>query len=298
MDVSKELHFVTSISLESGHAATGFTIRNGRIQVIGESGNVVTPVQTNRILFTERAKGPKVRSMVTLENACSSLDGIFDWTHFDSVIVIDTNKTSLNGRTVGVGAFMHLRFSEWHDGVLVELVTKQLNYIELTPCIGNPELQAILRVANEVSLCPNFNPEGNIAIVTDTELGGHKAINKRSVSLFGPYLLPRGFSVHYAGSDSAHETISKLIKMCDEYAKAWSSKLAEASPSFTVPESILPEDSRVRFRFRSTGMEIEQPFVKGLTFGPNSTIRVYGVPKDMKDRDLVTMLKDIQNAPK
>lgn len=294
--MSKELHLVTSVSFEPGHTATGFTVKNGRIQVVDESGNAVSPVKTNRILFTERNKGPKVRSMLTLENACSTIDGNIDWTNFDSVIVIDTNKIELDGEAVGVGAFMHLRFSEWHDGVLVELVTRQLNYIELTPCLGNPELQAILRVADAVSCWPNFNPDGNIAIVTDTELGGHQAINRRSASLFGPYLLPRGFSLHYAGADSAQETISRLMKMCDGFATSWSKKLAKADPPFTVPESILPEDSRVRFRFRNIGMEIEQPFVKGLSFGPNSTIRVYGVPKNMEDRDLVTTLKDLRSA--
>ncbi|USX18425.1 hypothetical protein NHH82_21455 [Oxalobacteraceae bacterium OTU3REALA1] len=296
--MNKELHLATSISLESGHTATGFTIKNGRIQIVDKNGNFVAPISTNRIVFTERNKGPKVRSMVTLENACTSLDGIIDWTHFDSVIVIDTNKAELDGKAVAVGAFMHLRFSGWHDGVLVELVAKQLNYIELTPCLGNPELQAILRVAEAVSTWADFNPDGNVAIVTDTELGGHQAINERQASLFGPYMLPLGFSLHYAGADSAQETISRLMKMCDEFAKAWSKKLANAEPKFTVPESILPEDSRIRFRFRNVGMEIEQPFVRGLSFGPNSPIRVYGIPKDMEERDLVTRLKDLQTAPK
>ncbi|MBA5690738.1 hypothetical protein [Rugamonas apoptosis] len=64
--VSKELHLVTSISLEPGHTATGFTVKNGRIQIVDEKGDAVAPVHTNRILYTERPKGPKVRTMVTL----------------------------------------------------------------------------------------------------------------------------------------------------------------------------------------------------------------------------------------
>jgi hypothetical protein len=57
------------------------------------------------------------------------------------------------------------------------------------------------------------------AIVTDSDLGLHDAINARTTPLYGDVLLPPNFTVLYASGDTGTEATNRILAFCDKQAK-------------------------------------------------------------------------------
>lgn len=287
--MEKPVILSTLVSLPQGHQARDLTFSNGRFQITDASGREVVPTSVQRVLYHERAKGPKIRSVVTLKDLLTSVGGVQEWASFDSVVVTDTNTLLIDNRKVSVTAFIHLKFSAWHNGAIVTVIGDRMNYIKMLDPVGNPELLAIHKIATDITEWIGYGATSNIAIVTDTELGAHERINVRQSSLFGPFMLPNGFSIHYASSDSAKEVINVLIRHCDKYA----SKLLDETglTGEDVEKSIpMPSAPGVRYRMAYVEATLEPSYIEGLTLGPEATLSIYGVPKN-SDRPEIPSLE-------
>lgn len=88
------------------------------------------------------------------------------------------------------------------------------------------------------------SPAGDqIAMVVDSHLGLHPAIEERLEPLLGGVYLPENFSLVYASADARQAYLAnELLKMCDRNARALAKRVAESDP-VTLPPLVAAEAS-------------------------------------------------------
>ena len=238
---------------------------SGDVHFTDENRRAVMPLRMDRSLYYQREKGPKIQNRVHIENGVSSVGGVKELTFYDSVIVIDTN-TANDDKNLSVSCFLHCKFIEGIDErVWISCESTQINWLELHNPLGNPELLAILKVALCISEWPEFRVEDKIAIVTDTELRSHSAINDRTMPLWGQYMLPKGFSLHYASADTGRDALNQLMRLCDKLATEQMERIRNGRLPVQTVLGVLEEDNRIQIGFSSVlGLEIENPVFEGL----------------------------------
>lgn len=236
-----------------------------------EDGDRVIPEYMDRVVHHEREridKGPKVRSRHKSIDGLVSMNGLFELSKYEAVFVLDTNRRIFDGKEVSAAAFICCYFRQIDDKFHVTS-DGQLNVFELheVPSGKNPEMLALLKLANDIVRSRKEKIALNIAFITDSELGSHDPINQRTTPIYGTQYLPAGFSIHYASSDSGSEAVNRLIRFCNKASTDYLSYLAEGTikPS---PFSQLAEEPAVHFRrkFRND-FEIVNPVIEGVSGG-------------------------------
>ena len=82
-------------------------------------------------------------------------------------------------------------------------------------------------------LAPHLTNMGRIAMVVDSELGRHKAINLRQIGYCRGHTLPASLTMVYASADTDKETLQGLmIRACDKNARCIIKELVERA---TIP---------------------------------------------------------------
>lgn len=282
MTKPKPVNLSIQFGFPSGHTVRKASITpDGKLIFTDASGSEVIPEYMERSLYFERPKGPKVQVKHRMVGGLATIGGLDELTLFDSVIVIDTNGRTINGEDIRAACFVRCRFIQQDDNsVRIVCDEEKLNILELHNVKGNPELLAILKIAVDISAWPDFRKNSKIAFVTDSALGAHEAICSRKMSIYGPYLLPPGFSLLYASGETGREAVNKLLKYCDSQATAHLIKL-EQGTAIKSDLHVLPEDNNVKYRYISqTGLEIVNPVVKGTSLEPGTKISLYGIRKD------------------
>lgn len=243
-----------------------------------ENGHRVDPVYMDRVVHHERErkdKGPKVRSRHKASDGLVSMNGLYELSKYDAVFVLDTNRRIFDGKEVAAAAFIRCHFHQNGDAFSV-ICDGQLSVFEMheIPKDRNPEMLALLKLANDIVRSRKAETTLNIALITDSALGSHDAINQRSAPIYGTQYLPAGFSIHYASSDVGSEAVNHLMKFCDKASKDYLSYLADGtikpSPFFQLSEE---PAAHFRFRFRND-LEIVNPVITGVT--GNFSYELYG----------------------
>jgi hypothetical protein len=154
----------------------------------------------------------------------------------------------------------------------------RLNIYEFHNVSGNAELLAILKIANDV-VRGGLLPTQSAAFVSDCHLGLQQAVSERRTPLYGTHLLPPGFKIFYASSDTGSEFLNGIIRFCDKQSTLYLKQYEENSLPSTE-QLVLQEDPAVTYRFMSrSGLEVVNPVLSGATFGAGSVVRLYGVRK-------------------
>jgi hypothetical protein len=138
---------------------------------------------------------------------------------YERVVAIDTNHRTVDGKRCAVcfSYYVPEPPSSYKTGVPylplgAFLITGILEGV-------NPE-----RIGWHLTLgryLANYRPShGRLAVVVDSELSLHKAINTREVGYYGAHLLPENSSLVYASSDVDKDTLQgSMIRLCDAGAK-------------------------------------------------------------------------------
>jgi hypothetical protein len=208
--------------LPAGHNVDGVRLdKTGWIAFIDKQGVEIEVTGVQRFVTHERDKGrdkgPKVRTKQPLSGSRLSLDGLQELCAYHDVFVIDTSYSYLpTKRRHALACSVRLQFRPEGDRVRVD-VADQLVYYDLVRTVGNPERAGMLALALEHCVKP-----GDLAlkraIVTDSDLGLHDAINARTTPLYGDVLLPPNFTILYAW-DKGNEVTNRAMKFCDKQAK-------------------------------------------------------------------------------
>lgn len=216
--------FDTGISfvyeLPVGHNVDGVRLdKTGWFAFIDKQGDEIEVTGVQRLVTHARNKGPKVRTKQALSGSRLSVDGLQELCAYHDVFVIDTSYNSYlpTKRRHALACSVRLQFRPEGDRVRVD-VADQLVYYDLVRTDGNPERAGMLALALE-----HCEKPGDLAlkraIVTDSDLGLHDAINARTTPLYGDVLLPPNFTVLYASGDTGTEATNRILAFCDKQAK-------------------------------------------------------------------------------
>lgn len=249
----------------------GFSLRDA-------DGNEVIPESIERTVSYEReGKNPKIQSHASVSNESLSVNGLEELQKYDSVIAIDTNTKSIEGKRLSVCAFVNCKFIPDPDGVRIEHDGK-LNIFEFwnVPAEENAEKLALLKVVNDIQR----SSEGSIpkiCLITDCDVEAHDSINRNTRPLYRKWMLPTNFHLQYASTDTGSEAFHKLIRFCDTQANAYFRYLAKGEIKASELEA-LPEEPSVQYRymFRSD-VEIINPVVSGISLKPGTKVNLYGI---------------------
>ena len=211
----------------------GFRISDdGSLTFLDREGQSVHVDGVVRTVMHERpGKGPKIRSQQWLRGTTRvSLDGLDELCKYDDVFVLDTayHRYPLR-RCRAVCCALRLRFVAEDQGVRV-LADDRLTVYDLLDYEENPERAGILALANDLA----FGVGGQAmhrAVVTDSDLGQHEAINRRELPIYANSALPTPFTLHYAG-DIGSETLNRVLRFCDVQSKSlWKDLLSGNAPT-------------------------------------------------------------------
>lgn len=262
---------------ENSNAAKASIRPDGSIVITDADGKEIVPEYMEREVFYDRPGKPKVQTRWRLEAGLASVNGIPELARYESLFAIDTATRSIDGARVSVACFFSFRLVRQGDKFVVE-PEANLNFYEFRGVNGgNPEMLAILKVANDVAAtAPVLSAAAHcFAIVTDSELGAHDEINCRARPIYGDLHLPEQFTLIYASADTGHEFLKKLIRFCDQQADVYFKEIAKGA--ITKPFEPLPQDPAVRYRFLfRRGLEVVNPTVGGPSLAPGSTVTLYG----------------------
>jgi hypothetical protein len=206
--------------LPPDHRIDGVRVdKTGWVAFLDKEGNEIDVSGVQRLVTHERRKGPKVRTRQALAGVRLSIDGLQELCSYHEVFVIDTSYTyHPTRRRHALACTLRLQFRPEGEHVRVH-VDDRLVYYDLVHAEGNPERAGMLALVLEHS-----NSLGDLALeralVTDSDLGLHDAINARRMPLYGEMLLPPNFTLLYASGDTGTETTNRILAFCDKQAKA------------------------------------------------------------------------------
>lgn len=246
----------------------------GELVFTDDEGKPIVPEYVDRAVYYDRASKPKVQSRRRSASTLASVRGLSELTRYNALCVVDTNTRVIGGKKVSAAGVVCCRIISKGGEFRLDC-EKRFRVYEFHDVQGNPELLAILKIANDIRASGGTN----VAFINDSALGLHDAINARSVPIYGKYALPDGFHIIYASADTGGEVANGLIRFCDREARKYLQYL-ERGEIKNVPLVDLDEDCSVKFRLLSrTDIEFSCPPLTGLALQPGSTVTLYGRKK-------------------
>ncbi|MDP1976268.1 hypothetical protein [Undibacterium sp.] len=268
------------IQFENNHKASTFRTINGVLHFFDRYGNEVLPQNIERSVSYDREnKDPKIQTRITTKLNNSSINGLYELTQYDDVIVIDTNsKETANGK-LSICCAMILQFRQEGEAIRISCKERKVRLLEFYNVQGNAELLSILLIANECIVQDGYwdrRPSKNRAIINDSAISLHEKISAREIPIFQNIFLPRGFSIHYASADLKQEVLNKIISTCDKQANEHY-VLMQQNKTPANPLNILKYDPSILFRGFDLPLVEFECVTKGLQLQKDSRMYLYGI---------------------
>ncbi len=178
---------------------------------------ILKPAEAHIITYYEKRRKRKILNACYFGSGHPVADMHIALARHDAVIAVDTNTRDIPGK----GKISATTAIE----ATVNIVTKDAGHFQSGPMRqkitinppGNPEIYGIgIMLRHFFDMNPQLN-QGNVAVITDTELDLIKGMNERKIPFFRKMLLPENTTLFYATRDSgsAEFFANKLIRMCD-----------------------------------------------------------------------------------
>lgn len=200
-NTKKRVDLSIEINLPKDHQADkiSYDYDSGALQVLDKSGIPIPDLNIQRAVHYERPKGKKYQSLMQVKGKNITVSGMEEISGLDSFFVIDTNNRLINGVRVSAAFFIRLKLVADNEKFRVVPVDKCAFVYEFhnVPDNSNPEMLAILKVANDVVRSERNLKAASIGFVTDSEMGSHKDISECTVPIYGRAYLPKYFRLMY-----------------------------------------------------------------------------------------------------
>ncbi len=134
---------------------------------------------------------------------------------YDQIFVIDTNTRKIDQDEVSIACILHIKPSK-QTGLDLVMSAGIVGIFEFWNVNQKQENFAWMKLLEQVEL-NRAHFDGEIGLVTDSDLGNHESFNSRKLPIFDHYYLPKGIQLVYASSDVGSEFLqNKLIRVCDK----------------------------------------------------------------------------------
>lgn len=275
----KNAHLKISVEFQPGdEPASASIIGNGDFIFLDQQGNQLKPKKMVRVMFHDRAKGPKVRSQLDLEDGVGVVSGLSQLSSYDVIFVIDTNSAVIGDEFVSVSGFLPFSVRNRDGEYFIELGESSIQIYEFHGIVSKPELFAIAKLISDLAKVRIRGKLPRTAIVTDSELGKLESFNDRTIPILGEYYPPDEFTLMYASTDTGWEVINKMLRLCDSAA----AQHIEDMKAERLPEAPLvafegyPSLS-IRVGRRNAQIIIDQPDLMEVALHEGQTVRMWGV---------------------
>jgi len=249
-DDEKKRHLNRTITLsEAGVAKRLRVTSEGEVILFGSDDQVLEPETDTRTVFYERPSKIKHQTKTISKKGYGSTSGVQELARHDCVFVLDTNTRSIHGRRVSVTFFLAVRVSIEGGKAVCLALESHAHAFEFHDVQGNPELLALHFIAQANKENAQRSDRGGIALITDSELGKHTAFMARTEPIYEGHLLPEGFNLIYASSDTGKELPNLLIRQCDRQAAMLLEKIA-SDPMTDEGFLNCPHAPGVSYRYR------------------------------------------------
>ncbi|OYY49678.1 MAG: hypothetical protein B7Y48_05425 [Methylophilales bacterium 28-44-11] len=220
----------------------------GSLKILDENGNEVKPLKSTRSTYYDRATKPKYQTVFHHDNNYTTIGGLKELAELQSFFVIDTNTDFIANKRVSISFLMRLKLVVVDGGYKAIPVDKNVFIFEFigVPKEENPEMLAILKLANDILAEESDSHNSPIWLINDSDLGNHLDFSTQKSPIYGTQFLPNPFRISYASSDTGAEAINQLFKIADGKAKDYFKRIKNGSfgGNHLIP---LKEDNRVLF---------------------------------------------------
>lgn len=249
VNLKKPVKMTISYELPDGHTGLKFCQNElGEFKIIDQNGNEVVPLKSTRSTFFEKESKPKYQTVFHQDDGYLTIGGLSEISKLKSFFVIDTNTELIENKRVSISFLMRLKLIAVQDGYRVLPVDDSVFIFEFigVPIGENPEMLAILKLANDILATESHAYDSPIWIVNDSELGDHQDISMQKKPIYSSHFLPKPFRIVYASSDTGSDAINQLFRIADGKAKEFLEKIK--NKTFGGKQHInLKEDNRVLF---------------------------------------------------
>ena len=216
-----------SLKLPENHSGLRARIdSNGEIKLFDVNDNEVKPIKSTRSVFEKKPQKNKQLTRVEMVGDTVSIGGLKELHNLDSFFVMDTSTKNINGQRVSVCFLMRVKLLKANSGYIPTNKDKDAFVFEFygVKAEYNPEMLAILKLANDVQGSEHIEAKTKIGIVTDCDMASHSAISNQLIPLYKDKFLPKNFVLIYA-KDQGGDAINQLLGFCDKRAKDYLKKL-------------------------------------------------------------------------
>lgn len=184
--------------------------RTGRIELVGAQPGSTKVVRSYK---RNSDKDDKIVSSIP-HDVGAPFDPDDALKSFDCVVAMDTNRRTIAGRECAICFSYHIpvRLTQ-HEGDIPYNPLAAYFIVGIGKGVNPERIGWHLTLENNL---PDFDPSvhGRLALVTDSELGLHAAINARNVAYYADHMLPDGETLVYA-SDKETDTVGgTMLKAC------------------------------------------------------------------------------------
>lgn len=268
--MTKRVDLSFTIDLPDGHSAEKVSITpDGKVKVFDKMGAEITPAHIERGVHYERVKGKKYQTRTFAVDKHISIGGLEELAKLESLIVVDTNSAVIEDTKVSAAFFFRVKLVVEGDKFSVISLDQCGHVYEFhnIPDCENPEMLAILKIANDVLQHEIIVNNPKIGFVTDSEMGSHVEISTQQQTIYGKHNLPEGFGLIYASSDTGRELINWLMRFSDQESSKYLERLKQGAFKKTGL-AVLKEDQSVQFRYTYyPSLSIVNPLVEALSIG-------------------------------
>ena len=253
--MTKRVDLTFTIDLPDGHSAEKVSITpDGKVKVFDKMGAEITPAHVERGVHYERVKGKKYQTRTFAVNNHISIGGLEELTE-------DTK--------VSAAFFFRVKLVVKGDKFSVTSLDQCGHVYEFhnIPDSENPEMLAILKIANDILQHESIVNNPKIGFVTDSEMGSHVEISAQKQTIYGKHNMPEGFGLIYASSDTGRELINWLMRFSDQESSKYLERLKQGAFR-KIGLAVLKEDKSVQFRYTSyPSLSIVNPLVEAISIG-------------------------------
>lgn len=221
-------------------------IRTGDVRLL-QNSQVIEPKSAYAEVTYKRKKGNKVLSRSPLRPSAMFVNTDRALTGFDAIFAVDTNTKVIEEETVSITGIVQGETvpGSRHDQTAIGFSMIQL--MEFRSPIENPEKIGWVEAIKLIRGAQGYKDNLSIALIVDSDLGAHDAINRGEQELIPGVFLPENFQLLYGSSDSKNDSIAnRMIGLADKEAK-W---LLCNTDQLSSPEELHLVDDKPYRKFR------------------------------------------------
>ncbi len=211
---------VGSFELPENHSGLRLRVEpNGDIKLIDINDNEVKPTKSTRSVFEKKPHKNKQLTQMEMVADTISIGGLKELHGLDSFFVMDTSTKFVAGTRISVTFLMRIKLHKEPNGYRAVNSDKDAFFFEFHGISKqeNPEMFAILKLANDILRTEALMADNIIGIITDSDMINHSAISNQIMPIYKDKLLPKNFKLIYA-KDQGGDAINQLIGLCDKQA--------------------------------------------------------------------------------